>query len=111
MFFINPIDTASQADLKISIVGGSNSVMRRGYTQYLDTYLSQITSLTTSLKYYSLGGVPNIFGLIQEDRYNIALNSDLIFFEDFEQGHFFDRPPQVSIYQNTVYREKNFTLN
>ncbi len=70
-----------QADLKISIVGGSNSVIRKGYAKYLEHYLGQITSQTTSLKYYSLGGVPNIFGLIQQDRFDIALNSDLIFFE------------------------------
>ena len=72
---------SKQADLKISIVGGSNSVIRKGYAKYLEHYLGQTTSLTTSLKYYSLGGVPNIFGLIQQDRFDIALNSDLIFFE------------------------------
>ena len=55
--------------------------MRRGYAKYLDSYLSEMTSRPTSLKYYSLGGVPNIFGAIQQDRYDIAARSDIIFFE------------------------------
>ena len=80
--FLKKIKSISkQADLKISIVGGSNSVIRKGYAKYLEHDLGQITSQTTSLKYYSLGGVPNIFGSIQQDRFDIALNSDLIFFE------------------------------
>ncbi len=67
--------------VNISIVGGSNSVMRQGYAKYLDAYIRKETSLETSLKYYSLGGVPNIFGTIQEHRYNIGVNSDIVFFE------------------------------
>ena len=81
MFFRNLTNSDRQADLKISIVGGSNSVMRRGYVKYLSSELSKLTSKTTSVNYYSLGGVPNIFGTIQEDRHDIANQSDLIFFE------------------------------
>lgn len=81
MFLNSIIGTAQQAELRVSVVGGSNSVMRRGYTKYLASQLRQATCLTTSLQYYALGGVPNIFGLIQEARSSIALNSDLILFE------------------------------
>ncbi len=81
MFLKNFIGISKPADLRISIVGGSNSVIRKGYAKYLERSLGQITSQTTSLKYYSLGGVPNVFGLIQQDRFNIALNSDLILYE------------------------------
>ncbi|MGL5794416.1 MAG: SGNH/GDSL hydrolase family protein [Waterburya sp.] len=55
--------------------------MRRGYAKYLDTYISKTSFRSTSLKYYALGGVPNIYGAIQQDRHDIAANSDLIFFE------------------------------
>lgn len=81
MFLKNFIGINKPADLRISIVGGSNSVIRKGYAKYLERSLGQTTSQTTSLKYYSLGGVPNVFGLIQQDRFNIALNSDIIFYE------------------------------
>ncbi|WP_319423346.1 hypothetical protein [Pleurocapsa sp. FMAR1] len=67
--------------VNISIVGGSNSVMRNGYAKYLNAYIKKEISLETSLKYYSLGGVPNIFATIQESRYDIGANSDIIFFE------------------------------
>jgi hypothetical protein len=81
MFFQNLVRIKKKSDLRISIVGGSNSVMRRGYAKYLKSYLSEITAKTTFLKYYSLGGVPSIYGLIQQDRHDIAAKSDLIFFE------------------------------
>jgi len=81
MFLQNFIGISKQADLTISIVGGSNSVIRKGYAKYLERDLGQVTSKTTSLKYYSLGGVPNVFGLIQQDRFDIAYNSDIIFYE------------------------------
>ena len=81
MFFRNLANSHKRANLKISIVGGSNSVIRRGYVEYLSSELSKITSKTLSVNYYSLGGVPNIFGTIQEDRYSIANQSDIIFFE------------------------------
>lgn len=81
MFLRKLVNAEKQASLKISVVGGSNSVMREGYTKYLNNYLYQLTCRKTSIKYYSLGGVPNIFGTIQAARYNIALNSDIIFFE------------------------------
>ena len=55
--------------------------MRKGYVKYLKDYLCQSTSQTTSIEYYSLGGVPNIFGVIQEERHDISVNSDIIFFE------------------------------
>jgi hypothetical protein len=81
--------------LRIAIVGGSNSFMRTGYTHYLNYYLSQQISCPTELNYYSLGGIHSIYGLIQEDRHNIASNNDIIFFESFmndqyaiDQGHY-----------------------
>ena len=79
--FLPNLGITRKAALKISIIGGSNSVMRRGYAKYLNSYLGKATSRPTNLKYYSLGGVPNIFGVIQEGRYDIASNSDVIFFE------------------------------
>lgn len=81
MLFNKLIGLGRKTELNISIVGGSNSVMRRGYAKYLSEDLSKATSQSTSLKYYSLGGVPSVFSLIQQYRHNIALNSDLIFFE------------------------------
>ena len=81
MFFRNLINSDKQAELRISIVGGSNSVMRRGYAKYLCGDISKLTLKTTSISYYSLGGVPNIFGTIQEARHDIANQSDIIFFE------------------------------
>jgi hypothetical protein len=35
---------------------------------------------------------------------------NLAFFDRFENGKFFSQPPKISIYQNTVFREKNFTI-
>ncbi|MGL5941505.1 MAG: SGNH/GDSL hydrolase family protein [Waterburya sp.] len=81
MFIKKLLSINKQSTLRISIVGGSNSVMRRGYAKYLDTYISKTSFRSTSLKYYALGGVPNIYGAIQQDRHDIAANSDLIFFE------------------------------
>ena len=79
--FIKKLLGIKKPKVNISIVGGSNSVMRNGYAKYLNTYIGNKVSLETSLKYYSLGGVPNIFGTIQEYRYDIGANSDIIFFE------------------------------
>ncbi len=79
--FIKKVLGIKKPKINISIVGGSNSVMRKGYAKYLNTYIGNKISLETLLKYYSLGGVPNIFGIIQEYRYNISANSDIIFFE------------------------------
>ncbi|MEM9510290.1 MAG: SGNH/GDSL hydrolase family protein, partial [Cyanobacteria bacterium P01_E01_bin.35] len=81
MFLKNLISIGRQASQRVAIVGGSNSVMRRGYAKYLNEELSKTTSQSTLLKYYSLGGVPSIFSLIQQYRHNIALKSNLIFFE------------------------------
>ena len=81
MFFESLFDSKKQFDLTASIVGGSNSVMRKGYAKYLGEYLDETTSLSTAIEYYSLGGVPNIFGTIQEDRQELAAKSDIIFFE------------------------------
>ena len=79
--FIKKLLGIKKPKINISIVGGSNSVIRKGYAKYLNTYIENKISLETSLKYYSLGGVPNIFGTIQEERYDIGANSDIIFFE------------------------------
>ncbi|MCC0179568.1 SGNH/GDSL hydrolase family protein [Waterburya agarophytonicola K14] len=81
MFLKNLLGINKKSAFKVAIVGGSNSVMRRGYAKYLDSYLGEALSLDTSLKYYSLGGVPNIYGTIQQERHNIAAESDIIFFE------------------------------
>ena len=81
MFIQKILGINKKPDLNISIVGGSNSVMRRGYAKYLDNYLSEALSLNTSLKYYSLGGVPNLYGVIQQERQDLAAQSDIIFFE------------------------------
>lgn len=81
MFLQNFLGISRKNAIEISIVGGSNSVMRRGYAKYLDSYIGKATSKPTKLNYYSLGGVPNIYGVIQQERYDIASNSDIIFFE------------------------------
>ena len=81
MFFNNLIGIGKKSALRISIVGGSNSVMRRGYTKYLKSYLTQAIAQPTTLEYYSLGGVPSVYGVIQQERYDIAATSDIIFFE------------------------------
>ena len=81
MFIQQLLYFVKKAELNISIVGGSNSVMRRGYAKHLNSYLAQATASTTSVNYYSLGGVPNIHGTIQQERHNVAAKSDVIFFE------------------------------
>ena len=81
MFIQQLLHIVKKAQLRISVVGGSNSVIRRGYAKHLNHYLSQTTALTTSVDYYSLGGVPSVYGTIQQDRHNIAAKSDIIFFE------------------------------
>lgn len=65
--------------LRVAIVGGSNSVMRKGYANYLDASISKSASRPTQLNYYSLGGTHSIYGLIQEDRHRISANNDIIF--------------------------------
>ena len=81
MFFRKFDRSSKQRELKISIAGGSNSVMRRGYTKYLKEYLSNATGKKAAIDYYSLGGVPSIHGVMQQDRYDFASQSDMIFFE------------------------------
>ena len=81
MFIKKFLGIKNKSAIKVSIVGGSNSVMRRGYAKYLDNYLSEAASEDTYLKYYSLGGVPNLYGAIQQERHDLAAESDIIFFE------------------------------
>jgi hypothetical protein len=81
MLLKNFLGINNKSTLNISIVGGSNSVMRRGYAKFLNVYLAQSLSKATCLRYYSLGGVPNLFGVIQQERYDIAAKSEIIFFE------------------------------
>ena len=81
MFIKKFLGIDNKSAIKVSIVGGSNSVMRRGYAKYLDNYLSEALSDDTYLKYYSLGGVPNLYGAIQQERHDLAAKSDIIFFE------------------------------
>ncbi len=71
----------SQKHLKIAIVGGSNSVMRSGYTKYLQKYIAGETGENVEFSNFSLGGVTSLCGVIQNYRYNIAKNYDIIFFE------------------------------
>ncbi len=70
-----------QKQLKVAIVGGSNSVMRRGYTQYLQEYITEHSSKEVKLSYFALGGVTSVFGAIQNSRHSIAKSHDIIFFE------------------------------
>ena len=70
-----------QKQLKVAIVGGSNSVMRSGYTQYLPEYITENTSKEVQLSYFALGGVTSVFGAIQNSRHSIAKSHDIIFFE------------------------------
>ncbi|MGD1920453.1 MAG: SGNH/GDSL hydrolase family protein [Pleurocapsa sp.] len=81
MFIKKILGIDNKSAIKISIVGGSNSVMRRGYGKYLDSYLGEALSQDTSLKYYSLGGVPSLYGVMQQERHDLAAQSDIIFFE------------------------------
>ena len=81
MFIKKFLGISNKSALKVSIVGGSNSVMRRGYAKYLSNYLGEAASQDTSLKYYSLGGVPNLYGTMQQERHDLAASSDIIFFE------------------------------
>ena len=81
MFIKKLLGLNKKSALRVSIVGGSNSVMRRGYAKYLDGYLREAISDDTSLNYYSLGGVPNLYGVIQQERHDIGAKSDIIFFE------------------------------
>ena len=81
MFIKKFLGIDNKSAIKVSIVGGSNSVMRRGYAKYLNNYLSEALSQDTALKYYSLGGVPNLYGVIQQERHDIAAESNIIFFE------------------------------
>ena len=55
--------------------------MRDGYTKYLQKYIAEGTGKNVELSYFALGGVPSIFGAIQNCRYNISKNHDIIFFE------------------------------
>ena len=81
MFIKKFLGISNKSALKVSIVGGSNSVMRRGYAKYLSNYLGEAALQDTALKYYSLGGVPNLYGTIQQERHDLAATSDIIFFE------------------------------
>jgi len=79
--FLNRISLIRKTSLKLAVVGGSNSVMRTGYFNYLAAYINQATSRPTILNYYALGGSTSIYGVIQQDRRDIAANSDVVFFE------------------------------
>lgn len=81
MFLKKFLGVENKSALKVSIVGGSNSVIRKGYSKYLNSYLSEALGQDTALKYYSLGGVPNIYAVMQQERNDIAAQSDVIFFE------------------------------
>ena len=67
--------------LKVAVIGGSNSVMRDGYTKYLQEYLTNETNDTLELSYFALGAVTSLFGAIQNCRHNISENHDVILFE------------------------------
>lgn len=71
----------SNKQLKIAILGSSDSVMRNGYSKYLQEDIAEITGKNVELSYFSLGGVTSLFGAIQNFRYKISKNHDIIFFE------------------------------
>lgn len=75
------IKPVNNSPLRISIIGGSNSLMRNGYTKYLSENLSQATERPVKLSYFALGGVTNLFGAIQNIRNNAPQKSDIILFE------------------------------
>ena len=81
----------SSKQLKVAIIGSSNSVMRNGYTKYLQEDIAKITGKNVELSYFSLGGVTSLFGVIQNYRYSISKNHDIIFFEYCinDRGEFF----------------------
>lgn len=71
----------NSSSIRISVVGGSNSVMRNGYLMHMQRILLNKQSINVDLRYYSLGAVNSIFGLIQNARHDIAADSDVIIFE------------------------------
>lgn len=73
--------TKNNQTFRISVIGGSNSLMRNGYTKYLSEDLSSAIARPIKLNYFALGGVPNLFGAIQNIRNNAPQKSDLILFE------------------------------
>ena len=81
----------SNKQLKVAIFGSSNSVMQNGYTKYLQENIAKITDKNVELSYFSLGGVTSLFGVIQNYRYSISKNHDIIFFEYCinDRGEFF----------------------
>ena len=77
----NKYTLATKAALNIAIVGESNSVIRTGYTKYLQEYLRKITNRQIQFNHYALGGVTNIHALMQNVRHEIATNHDIIFYD------------------------------
>ena len=71
----------SQNITKVAVIGGSNSVMRNGYLKYFADCILEKSDINIKLSYFSLGGVTNLFGVIQNHRYKIAENHDIILFE------------------------------
>jgi hypothetical protein len=67
--------------LRIAIVGGSNSVIRGGYSKYLEELLALRCEEPVCMEYFSLGGVTSLYGAIQNLRFNIPANHDVILFE------------------------------
>jgi hypothetical protein len=80
-FLTTAIKPVNNSPLRISVIGGSNSLIRNGYTKYLSEDLSQAFERPVKLNYFALGGVTNLFGAIQNIRNNAPKKSDLIFFE------------------------------
>ncbi|BAU66478.1 hypothetical protein STA3757_38830 [Stanieria sp. NIES-3757] len=78
---IPAMKSVNNSPLRISIIGGSNSLMRNGYTKYLSENLSHAIERPVNLNYFALGGVTNLFGAIQNIRNNAPQKSDLILFE------------------------------
>ncbi|AFZ37157.1 hypothetical protein Sta7437_3659 [Stanieria cyanosphaera PCC 7437] len=75
------IKSVNNSPFRISVIGGSNSLMRNGYTKYLSDHLAQAIERPVILNYFALGGVTNLFGAIQNIRNNVPQKSDLILFE------------------------------
>ena len=72
---------APAQSLRVAIIGGSNSIMRNGYTKYLQKNLIQKTKCNIEFNNFALGGVSSLFGIIQNRRHNIAKTHDVILFE------------------------------
>ena len=73
--------------MKIGIIGGSNSAWKKGYVHYLRENSKVIISN------YAIGGVNNVYGLVQLVKHSICEKNDLLIYEymvnDINRHHLF----------------------